>query len=114
MTQGPGGFVALATHPDALEDDCERAMLIVTAQSAPQGCAASVIDGERLRRHGVLMLRRTGNSFAVDAVKPNGIDRPWSPAVPGDAEGEATLRIPGASRPAVDATPAEADVQADD
>lgn len=114
VTQGPGGFIALATQAEALEDDCERAALIVTAQSVPLGCAAPVIDAERLRRHGALMLRRTGGSFAIDAVKPDGIDRPWSPAVPGDTESETVLRIPGASRPAVDATPAEADVQGDD
>lgn len=116
VTQGPGGaFVALAMRPEALADDCERAALIVTARPAPQGCAASVIDAERLRRHGALVLRRTGAGYAVDAVKPGGIDRPWSPAVPGDGESETVLRTPAAApRPAVDATPAETDLQGDD
>ncbi|MCP1844303.1 hypothetical protein J2R78_007270 [Bradyrhizobium sp. USDA 4538] len=116
VTQGPGGvFVALATRPEALADDCERAALIVTARPAPQGCAASVIDAERLRRHGALVLRRIRDGYAVDAVKPGGIDRPWSPAVPGDGESETTLRAPAAApRPAVDATPAETDLQGDD
>jgi len=116
VTQGAGGgFVALAMRPEALADDCERVTLIVTARAVPQGCAASVVDAERLRRHGALALRRTSDGFAIDAVKPGGIDRPWSPAVPGDGESETTLRTPGnASRPAVDATPAEADVQGDD
>lgn len=110
-----GGFVALATRPDALEDDCEHATLIVTARSAPQGCAASVIDSARLRRHGAMMLRRLRDGYAIDAVKPGGIDRPWSPAVPGEPESDTTLRTPGAApRPAVDATPAEADIQGDD
>ncbi|QOZ25829.1 ComEC/Rec2 family competence protein [Bradyrhizobium sp. CCBAU 51753] len=110
-----GGFVALATRPEALADDCERAAVIVTARQVAQGCAASVIDAERLRRHGALALRRIGDGFAIDAVKPGSIDRPWSPAVPGDADSETTLRPPaGAARPAVDATPAEADLQADD
>lgn len=113
-TGAGGGFVALATRPEALVDDCERAMLIVTARSTPQDCAASVIDSERLRRHGALMLRRVSDGFAIDAVKPGGIDRPWSPAVSGDTESETMLRLPGATRPAVDATPAEADVQGDD
>ncbi|WP_407152324.1 ComEC/Rec2 family competence protein [Bradyrhizobium sp. ORS 86] len=116
VAQGTGGMlVSLATRPEALVDDCERAALIVTVRPVPQGCAASVIDAERLRRHGALMLRRIGGGFAVDVVRPGGIDRPWSPAVPGDTESEATLRIPGrAPRPAVDATPAEADLQGDD
>ncbi|WGR91980.1 ComEC family competence protein [Bradyrhizobium sp. ISRA443] len=116
VTQGAGGMlVSLAMRPAALADDCERAALIVTARPAPQGCAASVIDAERLRRHGALVLRRTRDGFAVDAVRPGGIDRPWSPAVPGDTESETALRPPGrAPRPAVDATPAEADLQGDD
>ena len=110
-----GGIIALATRPDALADDCERAALIVTVRPVPEGCAASAIDAERLRRHGALALRRIGGGFAIDAVKPGGIDRPWSPAVAGDGESEPTLRLPAAaSRPAVDATPAEADVSADD
>ena len=117
VVQGPGGaFVALATRPEALVDDCERAALIVTARPPPpRGCAASVIDAERLRRHGALVLRRTRDGYAIDAVKPGGIDRPWSPAVPGDGEAETTLRVPAsAPRPAVDATPAETDLQSED
>ncbi|MHC2438174.1 hypothetical protein ACVMB0_005549 [Bradyrhizobium sp. USDA 4451] len=116
VVQGPGGaFVALASRPEALADDCERAALIVTARPAPRGCAASVVDAERLRRHGALVLRRTRDGYAIDAVKPGGIDRPWSPAVPGDGEAEATLRAPAtAPRPAVDATPAESDLQGED
>jgi competence protein ComEC len=110
-----GGFVALSTRPEALADDCERAAVIVTARQVPQDCAASVIDAARLRRHGALALRRTSDGFAIDAVKPSGIDRPWSPAVPGDGDSETTLRLPaGAARPPVDATPAEADLQAED
>jgi competence protein ComEC len=52
-----GGFVALALKPEALSDDCERAALVVTAKPAPSSCAASVIDLERLRRHGAMALR---------------------------------------------------------
>src|ERR1700753_2086673 len=35
-----GAFVTLALHPEALEDDCERAALIVTARSPPADFAA--------------------------------------------------------------------------
>jgi len=116
VTQGPGGaFVALASRAEALADDCDRAALIVTARPATRDCAASVIDAERLRRHGALVLRRISDGYAIDAVKPGGIDRPWSPAVPGDGESETTLRAPAsAPRPAVDATPAETDLQGED
>jgi competence protein ComEC len=116
VTQGTGGaFVALATRPEALADDCERAALIVATRPAPRDCSASVIDTERLRRHGALMLRRIRDGYAIEAVRPGGIDRPWSPAVPGDGESEPILRVPAAApRPAVDATPSEVDVQGED
>jgi competence protein ComEC len=117
VTQAPGaGFVALAQRAEALADDCDRATLIVTARPPPAGCAASIIGVERLRRHGAMALRRSlDGSFVVDAVKPAGIDRPWSPAVAGDNEAEPTIPAPRAGPPrAIDATPSEADVQAED
>ena len=71
-----GRFVALARQPEALSDDCDRAMLIVTARPAPPGCAATVITTERPRRQGAMALRRSRDGFAIDAVKPAAIDRP--------------------------------------
>jgi competence protein ComEC len=59
-----------------------------------------------------MALRRTRNGFAVDAVKPKGVDRPWSPAIAGNTEAEPNLVRP--AKGAVDATPSEADVQADE
>ncbi len=47
-----GAFVSLALRPEALADDCERAVLIVTASAAPAGCSAAVIDLGRLRERG--------------------------------------------------------------
>src|ERR1700729_2989567 len=78
-----GRFVSLALKPDALSDDCERAALVVTAKQAPSACSAAVIDLERLRRQGAMALRRSRDGFVVDAVKPKGLDRPWSPAPAG-------------------------------
>jgi competence protein ComEC len=107
-----GAFVTLALQPDALADDCARAALIVTAKQPPPACAASLITLDRLRRQGTLALRRTRDGFAVAAVKPNGFDRPWAPAVAGDAEGDPELvRRPVAP---VDATPLESDQQSED
>jgi competence protein ComEC len=116
VTQGAGGtFVALALRPEALGDDCERASLVVTARQAPASCAASVIDAERLRRQGALALRRSRDGYAVAAVKPKEIDRPWSPAITGEGEAEPTLVAPRPVAPrAVDATPSEADLQAEE
>src|SRR3982074_999668 len=91
-----GAFVALALRPEALGDDCERAALVVTARPAAPARPSPVIDQERLRRQGAMALRRTRGGFAVEAVRPKGVDRPWSPAVAGQTEAELTL----APRPA--------------
>ncbi len=78
-----GGLVALAQRPEALGDDCERAALLVTTRQVAPGCGALVVDQDRLRRQGAMALRRSRDGFAVDAVRPKGADRPWSPAVAG-------------------------------
>jgi competence protein ComEC len=85
----------------------------VTARQPPAACASPVMSEDRLRSQGAMALRRTRNGFAVEAVKPRGVDRPWSPAVAGNADAEPNLVRP-AGKGAVDATPSEADVQADE
>jgi len=110
-----GGFVALSLKPGGLADDCERAALVVTTRPVPQGCAGTVIDLEHLRRQGAMALRRVRNGFAVEAVKPRGVNRPWAPAAESDAEaGPAIPPARPAAPRAVDATPAEADLQTED
>jgi competence protein ComEC len=113
VSMDDGAFVSLALHPEALSDDCERAALVVTTRQAPGACASAVIDRDRLKRQGTIALRRTRDGFAVDAAKPRGLDRPWSPAIAGDTDAEAILLTPRHTVPR-DATPAEADLQADD
>jgi competence protein ComEC len=109
-----GGLVTLALRPEAFSDDCARAALVVTARQAPPACRPPVIDQDRLRRQGAMALRRTRDGFAVDAIRPKGLDRPWSPAVAGDGEAETNLVTrPAVARPA-DATPSEADLQAEE
>jgi competence protein ComEC len=82
---------------------------------ASAACMSSpVIDQDRLRRLGAMMLRRSRDGFAVDAVKPRAVDRPWSPAAAGDTEAETNLATRPAAPRAVDATPAEADQQTED
>jgi competence protein ComEC len=109
-----GGLVALALRPDAWSDDCERAALVVAARQAPPSCLPPVIGQDRLRRQGAMALRRSRDGFALEAVKPKGIDRPWSPATAGDTEAESNLATRPAAPRAVDATPAEADQQTED
>jgi len=109
-----GGLVTQAQRPEAIEEDCERAVLIVAARQAPKDCAASVINRARLTRQGSLALWRKGSGFAVEAARPRGFDRPWAPLATGDSESD----TPFVSRPSAprsrDATPSEADLQADD
>jgi competence protein ComEC len=109
-----GAMVTQAIRPDALTDDCTRAVLIITARTAPADCAAAVIDRGRLQRQGGLSLRRKGREFVIEAIKPKGLDRPWSPAPPGELDNETTLTAKPAARRPQDATPAETDLQADD
>src|SRR5437868_2366071 len=113
MQSAGGGLVAQSFKPEALADDCERAALIVTVRQAAASCAASVIDADRLRRQGAMALRRSREGFVVEAAKPRGIDRPWSPAIADESEADASVLAPRVVPPrAVDATPAEVDLQA--
>ena len=109
-----GRFVSSALKPEAIDDDCKRAALIVTTRAVPRDCAAVVIDRDRLRRQGALMLWQRGSEFTVQPAKPRGFDRPWAPAVPGEGADDSVL----VSRPQVarapDATPAETDLQGDE
>lgn len=109
-----GGFVAQALRGEALTDDCERAALLVTARQPPVDCAASVIDLARLRRQGALALWQKADGFAVEAVRPRGFDRPWSPAPDGEADSDGSMILRASPARAKDATPAEADLQADE
>ena len=116
VTASPSGaLVAWALKPEALADDCERAALIVALRQPPAACAASAIGTERLRRQGALALRRARDGFVVDAVKAGGIDRPWSKAIAEDGETDSAVLTPRKPSPrAVDATPADADLQAEE
>ena len=59
------------------------------------------------------MLWRKGDSFAVDAVRSAGFDRPWSPAQAADTDRDEGLVLQPKRVPQ-DATPSEQDLQPDD
>jgi competence protein ComEC len=108
-----GGVVAIGTSPAAFDDDCVRAVLVVTTRTAPPGCATQVIDRQAWRRGGALALRRVGHGWAITEAQPRGQDRPWAPA-----PSERGARRTSAPKPATsdqrDATPREDDLRADD
>jgi competence protein ComEC len=115
---GDGARVAYALTPDAFEDDCQEAALVIAARAAPPpGCAAMVIDREIRWARGALALRRTSSGFAIDSVRAADFDRPWSPAPLLKRPNTATPRgstSPGEVRtPPRDATPPPEDVDAD-
>jgi competence protein ComEC len=106
-----GRLVALSLKPDGLADDCARAALIVTASPVTPACGVTAIELKRLRAQGAMTLRWTPRGFTVNAVKPRGTNRPWSPStgdLETDAEPAGTLTRP------VDATPAEPELQGED
>ena len=114
MQMADGGLVAQALRSEALVDDCVRASLIVSARQSPTSCAAPVIDRERLQRQGGLALRRTASGFSIDAVRPGGAERPWAPTTASGPEPEMVLGSRPTAPRAPDATPSDADLQADE
>ncbi len=78
-----GALVAYVVSPDAFEEDCRRALLVVaTHDDPPPDCAAQVIGRRQWRDHGALALHRTGSGFAIVTARPANFDRPWAPAPP--------------------------------
>jgi competence protein ComEC len=109
-----GRLVALSLRIDALADDCSRAALVVTARPVPPDCAAMVIDRPRLASQGALALTRSGEGFSVQAVRARSASRPWLPAGAGEGDFDGNLAPKTALPRNRDATPSDADLQADD
>ncbi|UPK31968.1 ComEC family competence protein [Bradyrhizobium sp. 186] len=109
-----GRLVALALRIDALADDCSRAALVVTARPAPPDCAAMVVDRQRLATQGALALTQRDDGFAVRAVRARGTSRPWLPTAAGEGDFDGSLAPKTAAPRSKDATPSEADLQAED
>lgn len=107
-----GKLVALTIKPEAMRDDCARAVLIVTNRQPPPDCAAMVIGRDMLRQHGTLALRVTAEGYMTTSNKPRGADRPWSRAT-GDGASTGSV-LPRVQPRTVDATPSESDLRPDD
>jgi competence protein ComEC len=104
---GDGSLVAYTLAPDAFEDDCRNAALIVALLDPPPHCAAMVVGRSDLRAHGALALRRTDSSFMIDSARSPNFDRPWAPArSPPKVQAGTAARAP-------DATPQLEDLDAD-
>ncbi len=120
-----GRLVAYAFAPDAFEDDCRRAVIIVATREAPPGCDATVIGRKQWREQGALALyrERYGGGFTIEPARPLTYDRPWAPRTlpAAGANGQASQEASGSAAtapahapPPRDATPSSEDLQADD
>ena len=113
-----GRLVSYALGPEAAEEDCQRAAIVITTRAAPSDCAATVVGRNVWRERGALGLRRDGGGFVIDAAREANFDRPWAPLL---AHGNAAItagpssNAPASSRPPPrDATPRAEDLEADD
>jgi competence protein ComEC len=109
---GDGSVVAYDLTPDAFEEDCHRAVLILTTRDAPPDCAAQVIDRTIWRGRGALALHRAGTGFVIDSARAPNFDRPWAPARVSNANANAAATSPSRATPR-DATPKPEDIEAD-
>jgi competence protein ComEC len=110
-----GSLVAYAVEPEAFEDDCVRASLILAVHDdPPPDCAAKVIGRTTWYDRGALTVRRDGADFIVDSAQPANYDRPWAPAWPqrNAPSADATTTLSHGLAPR-DATPAQDDIEAD-
>jgi len=109
-----GRLVALSLTLEAFAEDCRRAAVIASPRDAPPGCASLVIDRKRWRLSGAVALYQQRDGFGVVPSRPQGYDRPWSPAI---AERGATVPARSGNRTrrrTPDATPRVEDLEAGD
>ena len=105
-----GKLVSQVITPDAFEEDCRLAAVVVTSRELPGECKALVVDRKVSRGNGAIALRWNGEGFEITAARPPGLDRPWArgPVVPDETAVAATSAAPR------DATPRAEDLEAGD
>ncbi len=102
-------LAALSIHVSSLEEDCQRAALVITPHQAPPQCGAAAIDHALSRAGGALALYRNGSSFDIVRARPIGQDRPWAKAqaVTDDAARQSIRPAARDATPPVDALDAD-------
>jgi competence protein ComEC len=106
---GDGAIVAIARRPEAFEEDCRRAAVVVSTRMAPPDCAALVVDRAVWQRGGAIALRHVGGKWVISAARPPGLDRPWARGRPSAEEVPASV-TPQRREPR-DATPRTEDME---
>jgi competence protein ComEC len=103
-----GGLVAFAKSPQAVEEDCRRAAIVISTRDIPSNCGALVVDRQALRSSGATALRRLSDGqFEIIAARPRGYNRPWATARL--EESDPTITVPPR-----DATPRTEDLELGD
>lgn len=102
-----GRTLSLVAKPEAFEEDCRRADVIVTPLFAPASCAAElIVDSGTLADAGAVAFTLRKGAFLATSARASGEDRPWSPAVPRrEPVPQPVIRAPGTTDP--DATAEE-------
>ena len=76
-----GSALSVVSKPEAFEEDCHRADVIVTPLFAPASCEAEVIvDRGTLADTGAVAFTRRNGALIATPARAAGEDRPWSPA----------------------------------
>ncbi|WP_375453353.1 ComEC/Rec2 family competence protein [uncultured Methylobacterium sp.] len=75
-----GRAIALLKDKRGFAEDCARADVLITALTAPPGCAAAlVIDRAYLARHGAVAIRLDPGGLAIAHARDPGRTPPWRP-----------------------------------
>lgn len=118
LVHGPADkLLSLVAKPDAFEEDCRRADIIVTPLFAPASCAAEVIvDRGTLAATGALGFTLHNGALLAAHARSPGENRPWSkapvirPALASRSRDAASLHsVPSTAAPSISGTDDDSD-----
>lgn len=90
-----GRAVAYILRAEALDEDCDRAAILVTRLRVLQACRALVLDRERLARNGATTIRLAPDGeLILNAARQRDAARPWLAPLP-----DSLATPPAAPRP---------------
>lgn len=74
-----GGVLAVVKHRSALEEECGKAEILVTAFRLKRPCDGPrlVLDARQLKRHGAHAIWLGDNGLSIRSVRPEPGARPW-------------------------------------
>ena len=109
-----GSLIAFVKRIDAFEEDCRRAVVVISAREAPTDCAALTIDRRAWQVSGALALWRVGDRFEISAARSAAYARPWAHNPQRNLARATDTTEPNRSGEMRDATPRIDDLEAGD